>query len=34
MNHSNAEVIRSGYEAFGRGDVPTALGLLDDEFWS
>jgi len=27
----NAELIRSGYEAFARGDVPTVLDILADD---
>ncbi len=36
MSQSNAEIIRSGYEAFGRGAVPSVLGhgAHFDEFWS
>ena len=29
MSQENVEVIRGIYEAFGRGDVPTALGRMD-----
>ena len=33
--HTNAEVIRQAYEAFGRGDVPAVLDLLaDDVDWT
>ena len=28
--HPNAAIVRSAYEAFGRGDVPAFAGLLDD----
>ena len=32
---TNAEVIRQAYEAFGRGDIPTVLGVLaDDVDWT
>ncbi len=30
MTHPDAELIRTGYEAFGRGDIPTVLDLFDD----
>ncbi len=30
MTQSNAEIIRSGYEAFGRGDVPAVLAVFDE----
>ena len=26
---SNAEIVASLYDAFGRGDIPAVLGLLD-----
>src|SRR5918994_4629624 len=29
--HTNAEVIRQAYEAFGRGDIPEVLDLLTDD---
>jgi ketosteroid isomerase-like protein len=29
MSQQNAEMVRSLYEAFGRGDVPTVLGAMD-----
>ncbi len=31
MTQSNAEIIRSGYEAFGRGDVPAVLGIFAED---
>jgi uncharacterized protein len=32
--NANAALVRSGYEAFGRGDIPAALALFaDDIFW-
>jgi uncharacterized protein len=31
MSQENVEVIRSGYEAFARGDVDFLLGLLDPD---
>jgi ketosteroid isomerase-like protein len=31
MTHRNAELIRRGYEAFARGDVPTVLGVFGDD---
>jgi ketosteroid isomerase-like protein len=31
MAHSNAELLRQGYEAFARGDLPTVLGVFSDE---
>ena len=27
--HSNGEIIRQAYDAFGRGDMPTVFGILD-----
>ncbi len=34
MTHPNAELVRSGYEAFGRGDIPAVLALfVDDIVW-
>ncbi|MFN2608658.1 MAG: nuclear transport factor 2 family protein [Acidimicrobiales bacterium] len=34
MTHPNADVIRGAYEAFGRGDFDTVLGLwADDIVW-
>jgi uncharacterized protein len=30
MTRQNAELIRSGYEAFARGDIPTVLDMLDE----
>ncbi len=31
MTHPNADVIRSGYEAFGRGDIPAVLAVFNDD---
>ncbi|MDQ3723570.1 MAG: nuclear transport factor 2 family protein [Actinomycetota bacterium] len=31
MSHSNAEIIRSGYEAFAADDVPTVLAIFSDD---
>jgi ketosteroid isomerase-like protein len=31
MAESSADIIRSGYEAFGRGDVPAVLALFADD---
>ena len=31
MSQSNAEIIRSGYEAFAAGDVPAVLALFTDD---
>jgi len=34
MTHPDAELIRSGYEAFGRGDIPAVLAsFADDIVW-
>jgi len=34
MTHPNADVVRSGYEAFASGDVGTVMNLLaDDIVW-
>jgi ketosteroid isomerase-like protein len=30
MAHPNAELVRRGYDAFAKGDIPTAFGLLAD----
>jgi uncharacterized protein len=27
--HSNGEIIKQAYDAFGRGDMPTVFGILD-----
>src|SRR5262245_54294978 len=27
----NLEIIRQGYDAFGHGDIPTLLGLFDEQ---
>jgi len=31
MTHPNAELLRRGYEAFAKGDIPTVLGLFADD---
>lgn len=31
MSQSNAEIIRSGYEAFAAGDVPAVLAMFADD---
>jgi ketosteroid isomerase-like protein len=31
MAHPNQDLILRGYEAFGRGDIPTLLGILADD---
>ncbi len=31
MAHPNEEALRSGYEAFGRGDIDTVMGLFTDD---
>jgi ketosteroid isomerase-like protein len=31
MENSNIDVVKRGYEAFGRGDVPALLGLFDKD---
>jgi uncharacterized protein len=31
MTQPNAEILRSAYDAFGRGDIPTVLGLFAEE---
>src|SRR5687767_13047205 len=31
MSQENLDLVRRGYEAFGRGDVETLLALADDE---
>ncbi len=31
MTHPDAELIRTGYEAFGRGDIPTVLATFNDD---
>jgi ketosteroid isomerase-like protein len=31
MADSSADIIRSGYEAFGRGDVPAVLAMFADD---
>ena len=30
MIHPNRELIQRAYDAFGRGDIPTVLGILDE----
>lgn len=31
MAHANEALIRSGYEAFARGDIDTVLGIFDED---
>ena len=32
---SNVQLIRNAYDCFGRGDIPTLLGLMDPDIeWS
>lgn len=31
MTHPNAELLREAYDAFGRGDIPTVVGLFAEE---
>jgi ketosteroid isomerase-like protein len=31
MAHPNEEALRQGYEAFGRGDIETVMGLFTDD---
>ncbi|RPI56538.1 MAG: nuclear transport factor 2 family protein [Acidobacteria bacterium] len=31
MSQDNLDVIRQGYDAFGRGDITTLLGLFDEQ---
>jgi uncharacterized protein len=31
VSHPNRELIQRAYDAFGRGDIPTVLGILDKE---
>jgi len=31
MTHPNADLVRHGYHAFAKGDIPTALGLFADD---
>jgi uncharacterized protein len=31
MNTENADLILQGYEAFGRGDIPTVLNIFDPD---
>jgi ketosteroid isomerase-like protein len=33
MNDSNVDLIRGGYEAFGRGDMDAVMQLLQDTEW-
>src|SRR5204863_1532732 len=30
MSNDNAELLRGTYEAFGRGDIPAVIGVLDE----
>ena len=31
MTHPNRDLIKRAYDAFGRGDIPTVLGILDEK---
>ncbi len=31
MNHPNRDLIQRAYDAFGRGDIPSVLGIFDKE---
>lgn len=31
MAHANEELLRSGYEAFAKGDLDTVMGIFDDD---
>jgi hypothetical protein len=31
VNHPNRDLIKRAYDAFGRGDIPTVLGILDKQ---
>jgi ketosteroid isomerase-like protein len=31
MTHTNAQILRSAYDAFARGDIPTVLGTFDED---
>ena len=31
VNHPNRDLIKRTYDAFGRGDIPTVLGILDKQ---
>ena len=31
MNQPNRDLIKRAYDAFGRGDIPTVLGILDKQ---
>jgi ketosteroid isomerase-like protein len=31
MTHPNAELLRGGYEAFAKGDIPTVLGIFAED---
>ena len=33
MNQSNTDLVRAGYEAFGRGDMDALMHLLHDTEW-
>jgi ketosteroid isomerase-like protein len=30
MAHANEELLRRGYDAFAKGDIPTVMGLFDE----
>jgi uncharacterized protein len=35
MSNKNVELLRGAYEAFGRGDIPAVLAILDEDIaWS
>jgi ketosteroid isomerase-like protein len=31
MTNSNADLLRGAYDAFARGDIPTVLGMFDED---
>ena len=31
MSNTNAEILRGGYEAFARGDIPAVLAMFDED---
>src|SRR5215831_5114356 len=31
VSHPNRDLIKRAYDAFGRGDIPTVLGILDEK---
>ena len=31
MTHPNAELLRGGYDAFAKGDIPTVLGIFAED---